>query len=287
MPSPGKVDAGGLADAEAVHILVEAGWAEFIGDPGETDVERVAHAGGHIDRASGAAVPVVDGDAADPEGAGIEHDGVRRDRARVERGGHGQNFEDRAGFVGCADRAVEGQFVFGAGFVNITVKPVLVQIHARLDRHGENFARFGVHDHDRAALGAVVFKRLIEDIFGHGLNLAVDGENQTGASRDLEEALDIVGIVIEKNLERFSTQQFIILGLNAKISHRCGDIEIGVEAQDVGSQGAFGIAALEHWAVFEIIQVRHELRSFYRTRVWSVGCLFVQLRAVSLYLGNF
>ena len=158
-----------MTKTKAIHVAIKSSRSHLRGDGRHADVERVLQTTGHILHAPRFLIPVLDGCAAHKDGAGIQIGCAGRDCAAIQRGSHGEDLGHRTRFIGHGDGRVE----FTGIVVDRAVIPELIQIHARGDCHGKQFAVARIHDNDRAAIRSVG-SRALHPVFarrrlaGHG-----------------------------------------------------------------------------------------------------------------------
>ena len=218
-----------------MHVRIEGVVTHLGGDPGQADVQRVCQAAGHILVTPGAVVPVVDGNTADDDGAGIKENGTGRDSAVIQGGRHGKDLGNGTGFVCLADGPVKGCFA-GEDLAHLGV---VIQVHARGGRHGQDFTGFGIHDDDGSGCGAGAYQGVIQDFFHRGLDFAVDRQDEGLAWLDLGIFHRLAWVGRDEHGYRYASQDVVIFFFHSHVAV----IVLRHIADYGGSQVVFRVAA--------------------------------------------
>ena len=115
-----------------------------------------------------AAIPVADGTVRHLDTAVILHRRIRRHDTFTHPGAAHDRFKDAARFVNDTDATVKPVFR--------SEPAVVVGIKGRPAAHGQDGARFRVHDDHGGAGGISPLHGVVQGIFYHKLHLAVDGQ---------------------------------------------------------------------------------------------------------------
>ncbi len=232
----GKFQAGAAAEAEVANVLIEAIGADLEGhlDGGDVAGAREGCGNGYDAHAAVAFVIVnhTTGES-DLSTLAIDHV-VGFCDLRIDRGGVGDQLEDRAGFVNVADGVVLEQL--GRGVAKV------VGVECGADREGKNLASVHVLHHDGAVVGVGPLHRMIEGILGHELNVLVDGELKilAGVGFMLDGAENMTtgvdggehaaGCAVKAGVEfLLETAETVVVEANVAERLR-GDVAVGVEA---------------------------------------------------------
>src|SRR5687767_9489578 len=113
--------------SKTLHVPIKALWAHLCRDPGQAHIQRMLQTANHVLLAPRITVPVLNGDAADLDGAGIDEGSLRADRACIQGGRHRKDFKNRAGFI----RGTDGTVELTSIVKEQEVIAVIVQIQAR------------------------------------------------------------------------------------------------------------------------------------------------------------
>ena len=171
----GEVDAGLLAEAEAVDPVREPALAEPLRDRDRPDVRRALDDAAHGHPLRPAVVRLVDHAVGDLQRRRQDERAPRRDRVLLERRCDGHELERRAGLVRVRHCAVAAP-VGACGREAVRIEP-------GRGRHREHVSGVRVHHDRRRRPRSVSLDRLGEDRLGIGLDLVVDRQPHVPAGR--------------------------------------------------------------------------------------------------------
>ncbi len=172
------------------------------------------HAPDHVLLPPGLVVPVADHRATRLDRAGIQEGRRWHNGAAVQRSRHRQHLQDRTRFIGHAHGSIE----LAGVAVDRAVVGEVVQVHARRRGQRQDVAVMRVHHHDRPVQGSVLVQRFIQDLFNGGLQLAMNGQHQRRAARNIRDLHRAIRIRRNPDLHRIARQQAVVFLFHAKVA---------------------------------------------------------------------